>query len=504
MSGSPESVGRYQIRSELGRGMMGVVYLAHDPDLSRDIALKVIRLPGGASAADRSAFERRFFAEARSAARLSHPGIVIVHDVGRDSRSGSLFMALQLLEGQTLDGLLKRRRRLGWTEALRITERVAEALHHAHAEGVVHRDIKPANIMILPNGDPKIMDFGIARLEASRLTATGQFIGTPMYMSPEQAQANPVDGRSDIFSLGSVLYEMLTGVPAFGGESITKILLELMSHEPAPLVSHVPSLPDSIELVLRRCLAKNVEERYQDAGALARDVRELLGDEEPQSAPTSPFGAGPGDTTAEGSPLVAPTQAGTASSDAEWWTAATRWLGTERTAARRSRLGLAIAASVLVLTALVFLSARLQAPPVARLIVPATDQAIAGNDLSAAPELSPTPEATVEADQPAELLIDFEHSLKTGVFRIFIDDLLVVDQSFGGRVTRRIVGMEMRKGRLIQTLEVLPGKRNVRVQVSWDDNVKTERSQTFFNPGGRLKLKAKVTGLRKGLSIEWN
>jgi hypothetical protein len=159
---------------------------------------------------------------------------------------------------------------------------------------------------------------------------------------------------------------------------------------------------------------------------------------------------------------------------------------------------------VLVLTALVFLAARLQAPPVARLIVPATDRAIAGNDLSAAPELSPTPEATVEADQPAELLIDFEHSLKTGVFRIFIDDLLVVDQPFGGRVTRRIVGMEMRKGRLIQTLEVLPGKRNVRVQVSWDDNVKTERSQTFFNPGGRLKLKAKVTGLRKGLSIEWN
>ncbi len=499
MSGLPESVGRYQIRRELGRGMMGVVYLAHDPDLSRDIALKVIQLPAGANAADRSAFERRFFAEAQSAARLSHPGIVIVHDVGRDANSGSLFMALQLLDGQTLDALLKRRKRLEWTEALRITERVAEALHHAHAAGVVHRDIKPANLMILPNGDAKIMDFGIARLEAARLTATGQFIGTPMYMSPEQAQAHAVDGRSDIFSLGSVLYEMLTGVPAFGGESITKILLELMGHEPAPLASHVPSPPVSLERILRRCLAKHVEQRYQDAGELAKDIRGLLGDEPAPTLESPVDAAGPGGTVAAGAPVPAGTEAGIPP-DRDQGPAPT-----EPPAARREGRGITIAASALILAGLVFLAVRLQAPPpVARLIVPASEEAIAGADLSEAPELSPTPSATVLADQPAELLIDFEHSLKSGVFRVFIDDLLVVDQPFGGKVTRRVVGMELRRGRLVQTLEVAPGKRTVKIQVAWDDNVKTERSQTFFNPGGRLRLKARVTGLRKGLSIEWN
>ncbi|HQZ16340.1 MAG TPA: serine/threonine-protein kinase, partial [Vicinamibacteria bacterium] len=165
MNGLPETVGRYRLIRELGRGMMGVVWLAKDPDLGRDIALKIIQLPPGANEAERASFEQRFFSEAQSAARLTHPGIVIVHDVGRDPASGALFMALQLLPGQTLDHVLKTRKRLEWQEALRITRKVAEALEHAHSEGVVHRDIKPANIMVLPSGDPKIMDFGIAKIE---------------------------------------------------------------------------------------------------------------------------------------------------------------------------------------------------------------------------------------------------------------------------------------------------------------------------------------------------
>jgi serine/threonine protein kinase len=201
-NGLPETVGRYQLLRELGRGMMGVVHLAKDPDLGRDIALKVIQLPPGATESERASFEQRFFAEAQSAARLTHPGIVIVHDVGRDPTSGALFMALQLLPGQTLDHVLKARKKLEWQEALRSTRKIAEALEHAHSEGVVHRDIKPANIMILPSGDPKIMDFGIAKIETGRLTATGQFIGTPLYMSPEQAMA-PSEKRSARASTGA-------------------------------------------------------------------------------------------------------------------------------------------------------------------------------------------------------------------------------------------------------------------------------------------------------------
>ncbi len=161
MNGMPETVGRYRLIRELGRGMMGVVYLAHDPDLGRDIALKVIQLPPGASAPERASFEQRFFSEAQSAARLAHPGIVIVHDVGRDISTGALFMALQLLPGQTLDSVLKSRKRLEWPEALRIARKVAEALEHAHSEGVVHRDIKPANLFLCGNGSTAVGDFDV-------------------------------------------------------------------------------------------------------------------------------------------------------------------------------------------------------------------------------------------------------------------------------------------------------------------------------------------------------
>src|SRR5688572_24079192 len=162
----PSQIGRYEIRGELGRGMMGVVYEAHDPALGRTIALKTIRLALAPGDQERDDFERRFLAEARIAARLSHPGIVVVHDVGRDAAHGMLYIALEHLQGRTLADRVAEGP-LEWRDALRLVGRVAEALRYAHAQGVVHRDVKPANIMVLPTGEPKIMDFGIAKLEAS-------------------------------------------------------------------------------------------------------------------------------------------------------------------------------------------------------------------------------------------------------------------------------------------------------------------------------------------------
>jgi serine/threonine-protein kinase len=227
-----EVAGRYEIRAELGRGMMGVVYRAYDRDLGRDVALKVIR--STVEDADARNYEQRFLNEARTAARLSHPAIVVVHDVGRDPGSAALFMALELLRGRTVQSILGERGALPWPEALRLVERVAEGLHHAHEHGIIHRDVKPANIMVLDSGEPKIMDFGIAKVEASQLTAAGQLFGTPLYMSPEQAQARPVDARSDLFSLGSVLYEMLAGRRAFAADSVHGIVLQVVSRSPAP------------------------------------------------------------------------------------------------------------------------------------------------------------------------------------------------------------------------------------------------------------------------------
>ena len=505
MNGLPETVGRYRLIRELGRGMMGVVWLAKDPDLGRDIALKIIQLPPGANEAERASFEQRFFSEAQSAARLTHPGIVIVHDVGRDPASGALFMALQLLPGQTLDHVLKTRKRLEWQEALRITRKVAEALEHAHSEGVVHRDIKPANIMVLPSGDPKIMDFGIAKIETERLTATGQFIGTPLYMSPEQAMARPVDGRSDIFSLGSVLYEMLTGVPAFDGESVTKILFQLMSTEPEPPSVRIASLSPAIDNILRRCLAKDVTLRYANAQALANDITALIGPgTDSGRVPASSPGSG---TEIAENPLAALVTTTNGRRIPEDWTSLeTRALPGSPARRRRKILWSAGAVAVLALLGWATVSF-LTPPPVARLIEKPAEPEPAPP--ATAPSEAPreTPRPARRANEATLLSVEFEHSLKGGIFRLYVDDLRVIDAPFGGRVTKKIVGVEMRKGFLAETLEVTPGLRTVKVEVLWDDNVKTERSQTFFNPGSRLRLKAKLGsmgGLRKDLSLQWN
>lgn len=274
----PGRIGRYEIRRERGRGAMGVVYEAFDPTLGRRVALKTVRLPYTATPAEVQDFEKRFFAEAQVAARLSHPGIVVVHDAARDPETGTLYMALEYLEGRTLAEIIGGGATMAWREALRITGRVASALHHAHANGVVHRDIKPANIMILPDGEPKIMDFGIAKVDAARLklTMAGQLLGTPLYMSPEQALGNTVDARSDLFSLGVTAYSLLTGQHAFAAQNTTKIVARVVDDQPSPPSTLVPELPSGVNDILRRAMAKDPGDRYPDGNALAEDIEDVL------------------------------------------------------------------------------------------------------------------------------------------------------------------------------------------------------------------------------------
>src|SRR5437867_3511001 len=274
-------IGRYEIRKELGRGMMGVVYEAHDPALGRTIALKTISLALGGSPREREEYERRFLAEARIAARLSHPGIVVVHDVGRDAEKGILFIALEHLHGRTLAQIAEEGRP-DWREALRIVARVAEALEYAHAHRVVHRDIKPANIMVLPSGLPKIMDFGIAKLETGHHTATGQFMGTPLYMAPEQALGQPVDGRTDVFSLGSVAYTLLTGRPPFEAPNVPGVLTRVAYQEPKPMSELVRGLPADVEYVVARAMAKAPADRYSAARLFAEDIEDVLAGRPPR------------------------------------------------------------------------------------------------------------------------------------------------------------------------------------------------------------------------------
>ncbi|HKC12758.1 MAG TPA: serine/threonine-protein kinase, partial [Vicinamibacteria bacterium] len=279
----PTKIGRYEIRKELGRGMMGVVYEAADPSLNRTIALKVIRLTFAVSDQEQESFERRFLSEARIAARLTHPGIVVVHDVGRDPDTGVLYIALERLAGHTLAETAADGRRLPWREALRIVARVAEALHYAHAQGIVHRDIKPANIMVLPSGEPKIMDFGLAKHEAGHeLTASGQFVGTPLFMAPEQVLGLPVDGRTDLFSLGSVAYTILTGTRPFAAESVPRIMTRVAHQNPLPPSRSVPDLPPDADYLVARAIAKAPSDRYPDGKAMAEDAEDILAGRPPR------------------------------------------------------------------------------------------------------------------------------------------------------------------------------------------------------------------------------
>jgi serine/threonine-protein kinase len=275
-SALPAKIGRYEIRQELGRGMMGVVYLADDPVLGRPVALKTIQLAFLTAESERESFEKRFFGEARVAGGLAHPGIVVVHDVGRDPDSGMLYIALEYLRGSTLAEVTASGAPLDWREALRITARLARALHHAHAAGVIHRDVKPANVMLLPTGDVKVMDFGIAKVPQQELTATGQFFGTPLYMSPEQARGEPVDGRSDLFALGAIAYRLLTGRAAFGAETVTAILGRVLGDHPLAPSTVAAGVPEDADYVVGRALAKAPADRYPDGETMAEDIDDIL------------------------------------------------------------------------------------------------------------------------------------------------------------------------------------------------------------------------------------
>jgi serine/threonine protein kinase len=266
-----EKLGRYEILSELGQGAMGVVYKAVDPLIDRTVAIKTINL--NLSSDELADFEERFNREAKSAGRLSHPNIVTIYDVGRADHVA--FMAMEYLEGRELKEIIASGEVLQPNRIAEIIAQVADALAFAHDHGIVHRDIKPANIMVLRNGGVKITDFGIAKMASGSRTQIGIILGSPKYMSPEQVAGKSVDGRSDIFALGAVLYELLTGKPAFGSEesTLTSIMYQVLNEMPASPSVVNPAAPAAFDYIVARAMAKAPEDRYQTAREMASDVR---------------------------------------------------------------------------------------------------------------------------------------------------------------------------------------------------------------------------------------
>jgi eukaryotic-like serine/threonine-protein kinase len=547
--------GRYIIRRELGRGTMGVVYEAEDTVLARTVAVKTIELVFDPAEEARKEFEQRFFTEARVAARLSHPGIVVCHDVGKDPASGKLFIVFEYLKGRTLaeraaEGAMD------WRDALAIVVQVARAIQHAHEHGVVHRDLKPANIMLLDPGTSggfaaraeaaiKIMDFGLARLESlgQRLTRTGQSFGTPLYMSPEQALGQRSGPRSDIFSLGSVLCTLLLGRPWFEAPSLPQIVGRVV-HDDAPhLASLRPDLPASLDAVVATALAKGADDRYATADDMADDLEDVLAGRGARHAliagPTSSAGdlrgLPPPDPLAsllEELPVLELASRSGASAAAPAALTVPARVSTPVTTGSRRRW-LLPATAVIVMAVIAAVAKRAPAPPVptasttmapialtttaptAAPVTAATARPRARAAATATPALeSPTMTASnagVGADATSSteaaksrIRLSVEHPFENGRLIVWIDGVLVYEVKLHAPVSKKVVAFKVREGRAEKLLDLEPGRHEVRVEVTWEQDRRVSTKVVDVASGSTGLLEVRVGRMSKDLRLEWS
>lgn len=570
--------GRYIIGRELGRGSMGVVYEAEDTVLGRTVAVKTIELAFAAGEQVRKQFEQRFFTEARVAARLSHPGIVVCHDVGKDPASGKLFIVFECLQGRTLAARVAEGP-MPWRDALAVVLQVARAIHHAHEHGIVHRDLKPANVMLLDartgaasaarrDAAVKIMDFGVARLESlgPRLTGPGQSFGSPLYASPEQALGEGSSARSDIFSLGSVLCTLLLGRPWFDAPSVPEIVARVVHDDPPRVSSLRPDVPAALDAVVAVALAKREDDRYATAADMADDIEDVLASRTPRHAAAVAPSLAPARASAEDAllaGLVAPVgrpartsapdpSAALASLLDEAPTATPVAASTATTALVRRWLAPAGAVMAVALLGAAALlpwprSSPLEPAPAASgplrpdetlapsAPLPATEESPAtasappASTATAAPArprdraaartaravIEPSPRdvsgagdaASLASPTPAartRMRFDVEHPFENGRLIVWIDGVLAFEAKLRAPVSRKIVAIKVREGRLEKLLDVEPGPHEVRVEVTWDQGRRVATKVADVAPGSTGLLDVRVSRLTKDLTLQWS
>jgi serine/threonine protein kinase len=497
---------RYVIDAELGHGAMGVVYRARDPKLGRTVAIKMVSTAGLDPEAEKE-YRERFVVEAHAAGRFSHPGIVTIFDVREEDEP---YLVMEYVEGQSLQQLMGRENRpLPLSTTLRIIQEVAEALHYAHAQGVVHRDIKPANILVTADGHPKIADFGIAKLNQTELTLPGRVLGSPAFMAPEQLNEEGVDSRSDLFSLGVILYYMLTGYRPFQGNSTTTVCFKLVNHEPVPASALESKVPPELDTVVAQAMAKDPAQRYQTGMAMAADiqaVRERSGfihssDPAGQSLkhdaiPRYVVGASAGPSSARRESLKPRVEDHT-------------------TSPRNKAMAVkTVAASCLLAMAVAGVafwsahnpeapqSARLERlPSVSTIAVEAPPDAAGNKNVQISQKTPETrskklksvariPSSQTKAPAPADamLQIEVEHHFTDATASVWVDDGLVYTQSLLGKKQRH--GLVFRKvvGHQFQVVRVAPGKHQVRVRIqsTADAYDQSKITSVAFVPGVSL------------------
>jgi serine/threonine protein kinase len=532
-----ERFGRYEILAELGRGAMGVVYKARDPKINRVVAVKTISLAGQPPEEERE-YRERFYREAEAAGRLSHPGIVTIFDVGEEPETRSPYIVMEFVGGQSLDKLLSREdRKLPVDTALQLTHELAEALDCAHGQGVVHRDLKPANVLLTEDGHAKIADFGVAKLNLANHTLAGRALGTPAYMSPEQLNGETVDGRSDLFSLGVVLYTILTGYRPFQGNSALTVSYKVVNRDPIPATVLETELPSELDYIISRAMAKDPAQRYQRGMEMALDIQDLREGRELWSKAKQPIPADADLTPAsaekdKSSPPVRGLAAKARSAQRvkpNAMTAAERLLdkkGTKYFAGMLFMVGLLLfgfrvshavwhkqepaensrAKDMAATMPLLKEAAPVESspdPPSAPSItnVPSnTPSATAAKKVrSAAPASPPRVAQKKPAQQPAEAIttaaipatlnIEVDHKFAEAHLSIWVDGQLSYTHTLEGTDKKHLVVFHHVQGHEIHAMQVQPGSHHLRVQISSDANSSDQMVTGNFSSGSEKLLR---------------
>jgi serine/threonine-protein kinase len=524
--------GRYEVVAELGRGAMGVVYKARDPQIDRFVAVKTVSM-WGQEPDEEKEFRLRFVHEAHAAGRLHHPGIVAIFDAGENPETHDPYIVLEYVAGEALNRILAREKKFPPARALQLAEEIAEALDYAHAQGVIHRDIKPGNILVTEAGQAKIADFGIAKLNLAHFTVPGHLLGTPAYMAPEQLSGEGVDGRSDLFSLGVILYAMVTGHSPFQGDSATTVSFKVANREPIAASALDLSLPRELDEVIARAMAKDREQRYQHGAEFADDLRQLQQLLKADSTTASLRVAGPGtrSATRTGRTAVGASAAHPAVGMA---------LGVKslRAAIRKAPvrdlvLGAALVGSLLfaaVESKLFVGSPRVAVnrSPASAPSLPVTPDSDSGQPMSApaatppragstkppvaartrAPKHHPappvqTPKQIVVPSSTVELAV--QHQFKDATLYVWVDNKLVLTRPLHGATQKKLVVFSGTHGVDSQTLTVPAGKHELRVRaLSADQTIDLSRTVSAeFAGGGEKSLQVTFDKRNTAMRLAW-
>jgi serine/threonine protein kinase len=446
-----ESLGRYCVEREIGRGAMGVVYRARDPKIDRDVAIKTISL-AGQDLDDELGYRERFLQEARAAGRLSHPGIVAIFDALEDAESREPFLVMEYVGGEPLSKVLREAGgKLPAEDALHFALEIAEALAYAHSHGVVHGDIKPANILITEDGHAKVADFGVARFNHGLVTNTGKIFGSPAYMAPEQLSGGAPDARSDLFSLGVMLYSMLTGFRPFQGNTAETVCFKVMNVEPVPVTSFQAGLEPGLDRIVSRAIAKDPRDRYQSGSEMAEVIRAFV------QSTSSP------DDTSNFSPRLSRHDVATQESIGHQISRVFVW---------QAGLIVLLTAGALAawqLTRVVREANAIVPPSIPSFQAPSVQKAAVvkvtrHKALHAGPQPVKTQAPVPAITQNAKVRLEILHHFSAGKASVWIDDSLVFDQDLHGDTQRHPVfrALEMNQ---VANLEFAPGKHTLQVRV---------------------------------------